>query len=306
MNELEHLDPNIQLLLDLPDTERAHRMLSERFITHERLAPIIDHVEFLRFRPPQSRASGLVVSGKPGSGKTMIARAIQRRFPQQPAQDRRAATLPVLNISMTGAREAKILYNRMLTQLGVPDAGRYAGSDRERMVLKLCKAADVRLLIVDEIQDILTSTARQQRITLDTIKFLMNELSLPILALGTAQAPEAMQVDEHLNARFTYRALPIWSQDTYLVNFLDALERVLPLRKPSNLSSLPISTTLLRLTGGILDPMVRLVSYAAAHAVESGEEQVTAKGLERAYREPPLAVVRLAAQASAEAGQQAA
>jgi hypothetical protein len=33
---------------------------------------------------------------------------------------------------------------------------------------------------------------------------------------------------------------------------------------------------------------------------------VTAKGLERAHREPPLAVVRLAAQASAEAGQQAA
>jgi hypothetical protein len=306
MTDFNHLDPATQALLDLPMIERANRMLAERFITHDRLAPIIDHIEFLRHRPPQSRASGLVVSGKPGLGKTMIARAIMRRFPPQPACDDRAATTPVLGISMTGAREANTLYNRMLAQLGVPDAARYAGSDRERMLLKLCRAADLRLLIVDEIQDILTSTARQQRIALDTIKFLMNELSLPILALGTSQAPTAMQVDEHLNARFTYRQLPVWDQSVYLVNFLDALERVLPLRKPSQLSSLPISSTLLRLSGGVLDPMVRLVSYAGAHAVESGEEQITAKGLERAAVEPPLAVVRLAAQANAGAGQKAA
>jgi hypothetical protein len=306
MNEFEHLDPKTQTLMDLPTIERANRMLAERFITHERLVPIMDHVEFLRYRPPQSRASGLVVSGKPGLGKTMIARAILRRFPPQLAHDGQAASTPVLGISMTGAREARTLYNRLLAQLGVPDAARYVGSDRERMVLKLCKAADLRLLIVDEVQDILTSTARQQRIALDTIKFLMNELSLPILALGTSQAPEAMQVDEHLNARFSYRVLPVWTQDKYLVNFLDALERVLPLRKPSNLSSLPVTTALLRLSGGILDPIVRLISYAAAHAVESGAEQITPAILERASKEPPLAVVRQAAQANCGSGQKAA
>jgi hypothetical protein len=294
MTDYSHLDPKTQAWLELPDLERANRMLIDRFITHERLQPIMDHIDFLRFSPPKSRASGLVVSGLPGSGKTMIARAIERRYPPIAAEGSKAASLPVLTIEMTGAREARALYDRILTELGVPDPKRYVGSDRERMVLKLCRAANLRLLVVDEIQDILTSTARQQRIALDTIKFLMNQLSLPVLALGTAQAPDAMQVDEHLNARFTYRSLPIWKQDPYLVNFLDALERVLPLKQPSQLSSLPITTALLRLSDGVLDPMMRLITYAAAHAVESGTEQITPQLLERARVEMPTAAVRLA------------
>lgn len=294
MTDYSHLDPKTQTWLELPDLERANRMLIDRFITHERLQPIMDHIDFLRFSPPKSRASGLVVSGLPGSGKTMIARAIERRYPPIAAEGSKAASLPVLTIEMTGAREARALYDRILTELGVPDPKRYVGSDRERMVLKLCRAANLRLLVVDEIQDILTSTARQQRIALDTIKFLMNQLSLPVLALGTAQAPDAMQVDEHLNARFTYRSLPVWKQDPYLVNFLDALERVLPLKQPSQLSSLPITTVLLRLSDGVLDPMMRLITYAAAHAVESGTEQITPQLLERARVEMPTAAVRLA------------
>ena len=294
MNEFEHLDPNTRGLLELPLDERANRMLIDRFITHERLKPIMDHIEFLFSSPRKSRANGLVVSGKPGSGKTMIAHAVKRRHPPLPPEGGQAACLPVVFISMTGAREAKTLYNRMLAELGVPDASRYVGGDRERMVLKLCRAANLRLLVVDEIQDILTSTPRQQRIALDTIKYLMNELSLPILVLGTSQAPEAMQVDEHLNARFQYSELPVWKRDEYLVSFLEALERVLPLRKPSNLSSLPIMSELLKRSDGILDVMVRLVTFAAAHAVESGDEMITVTNLERAWKTPPLAAIRKA------------
>ena len=295
MNDFSHLDPSARDQLDLPNEERAGRMLVERFIAHERLTPILDHVEFLIHMPPQTRANGLVVSGTPGAGKTMLSRAIQRRHPPLPSKQGEAASQPVLAINMTNAREAKTLYNRILAGLGVPDPGKYSGADRERMVLKLCTAAGIRLLVVDEIQDILTTTPRQQRIALDTIKFLMNELSLPILILGTSSAPAAMQVDEHLNARFKYRELPQWRRDEFLANLLYALEKVLPLRKPSYLSSPTLSACIIRLSGGVLQTIVQLVTHAAAHAVETGEDQVTTQLLEKAVLSPPLAAAKQAA-----------
>lgn len=299
MTTLTHLDPDVQPLVALPREQRALHMLLDRFITHDRLKPILECIEYLRFAPVQTRAAGLCVFGKPGSGKTMLAKAAMRRFPCEPASELTATTRPVLMISMTGAREAKTLYNRLLAALDCPSAASCTGSDRERLALRLCRAADVRLLIVDEIQDILTSTARQQLIALDTIKFLMNELSLPILALGTLKAKTAMEVDEHLNARFAYRQLPVWKADAYLGNFLEALERRLPLKERSCLSAPTLMKALLQGSDGILDAIVKVTCHAAAHAIERGEERITVPLIEHARLTPPVAAVRRPACAAA-------
>ena len=292
MSNYDHLDEKTQGLMVLPGAQRGHHMLVERFFTHDRLTPILEHIEFLRYSPPQTRAAGLVVSGDPGSGKSMLASAVKRRYGPQPSDGVNAASMPVLTISMTNAREAKTMYSRILEALGVPDAVRYVGSDRERRALQVCRAAGVRLLVVDEIQDVLTSTARQQRIALDTIKFLMNELSLPIVALGTARAPQAMQVDEHLNARMSVRTLPVWTNDVFLTNFLDAFERVLPLAKHSHLSSPAIASVLLRVSKGQLSDLVKCLCYAAAHAANEGTERVLPAALETALQRPPVEALR--------------
>jgi hypothetical protein len=294
MTTYNHLAEDTQLLLELSNEQRARHMLMDRFITHDRLEPILDHIEFLRFSPTQSRAAGLVVYGRPGSGKTMLAKAILRRYPRSPTSPVAAATRPVLMISMTGAREAKTLHNRMLTALDCPLSVHSTGSDRERLVFRLCRAAELQLLVVDEIQDILTSTARQQRMALDTIKFLMNELSLPILALGTLQAKAAMEVDEHLNARFRSRELPVWKADAFLGNFLDALEMRLPLKQRSCLSSPTLMKALIHVSNGTLDTIVKTICFAAAHAVEQGIERVTIELVELASHTPPVVAVRSA------------
>lgn len=292
MTEFNHLADDTRGLLSLPAQQRAQHMLVDRFITHDRLAPVLAHIEFLRFAPTQTRAAGLVVFGKPGSGKTMLARAVLRRHPRLQATETSAGSRPAVSISMTGAREAKILYNRLLAALDCPDCSQYSGADRERLVLKLCRAAQVRLLVVDEIQDILTSTSRQQRIALDTIKFLMNELSLPILVLGTLEAKRAMEVDEHLNARFQYRELPLWQADGYLGKFLETLEPRLPLRERSCLSSPSLMKSIIKVTKGSLDNIVKTVCHAAAHAVEQGIERVTPELIAYSAYHPPLAAVR--------------
>ena len=47
---------------------------------------------------------------------------------------------------------------------------------------------DVRMLIIDEIHSILAGTFREQRIVLNAIRFLANDLRIPLVCVGTHEA----------------------------------------------------------------------------------------------------------------------
>lgn len=58
----------------------------------------------------------------------------------------------------------------------------------ERTALRFLKVIKPRLLAIDEVHNLLSGTARQQRRSLNLLKFLANELRLPIVGLGTEDA----------------------------------------------------------------------------------------------------------------------
>ena len=293
MSTYSHLFASAAELLERSQLERAEFMLVDRFLRHRRVVEIQSYVDFMLLGPTRSRAPGLLVHGRPGSGKTMFGKSIIRgcnRVCKGPGK----AQVPVLMISMTNAREAKTLYTRLLAALGCPQPERYSGSDRERLVLRLCQEASVKLIIVDEIQDILNTTPRQQRMALDTLKFVMNELSVPLLALGIHGAKQALEVDVHLAARFAFEELPTWRVDNDLMELLFTLEKGLPLKEPSNLTDPSMMKDLIERSGGTLDLLIRYVTWAAAHALEAGEERITSKHVALAARPPGVVLRRLA------------
>ena len=56
MSAYPHLTQEAIAALDLPVAERAARMLTDRFVTHERLQRIFDIVDFMVNRPVRIRA----------------------------------------------------------------------------------------------------------------------------------------------------------------------------------------------------------------------------------------------------------
>jgi hypothetical protein len=156
--------------------------------------------------------------------------------------------------------------------------------------VRLLQQFDTRLIIVDELQDILTSTPRQQRLALDAIKFLMNEAGLPVLGLGIGKASEALMVDRHLATRFRHLTLPVWTYHDDLRDFLDALEPLIPLRYPSNLSSPSTMKTLIDASHGVRLALCQLMEYAAIYAVAEGIERIDAGLIKRAASDAPVEV----------------
>jgi hypothetical protein len=284
-----HLDPTVASLLKLPDDERIRALLADRFICHEKVGALLAECDYLAHRPPSLRPRGLLVCAPSGSGKTAFANALVRRYACHPATRLKAATKPVLLISMVNARDAEEIYRRLLEDLGCQRANRYTGKERRSMTLELTRAANVQMVIFDEVQDLLNITPRQRVLALMGIKDLMNSLLLPIVALGTQESRFALESDQHLHARFAFRALPVWESDDYFRHFLESFESSLPLKRRSNLGSLTMMRSIIKATQGRLADIVWRLQIAAALAV-GGEERVTPDLFHRSAHEFPTIV----------------
>ena len=128
--------------------------------------------------------------------------------------------------------------------------------------------------IIDELHNIVTGPVSKQRQFLQVLKYLSNELQIPLVGLGTPEALRAVQADPQLANRFEPIALPRWRMGQDFLRLLASFEWVLPLRQPSQLVAEPLARKLLALSEGNLGALVALLTSAAIYAVRTGGEQI--------------------------------
>lgn len=195
--------------------------------------------------------------------------------------------IDVLCVQMPPAPQERRFYSQILISLKAP----FRPGDRlaavEHTALTLLHKIKPRVIVVDEVHNLLAGSARDQRASLNLLKFLSNELRCSIVALGTRDAVAAMHSDSQIASRFLDFELPCWQEDQGFRRFLAAYERLLPLRKPSQLAERAIANTLLHLSKGITGNITALLTPAAEIAIDSGDEQISVPILEK-VRKPPV------------------
>lgn len=269
-----HLHPKLHEYLELPLEDRLARLDRPIWIDYARARTALKMMERLRNHPTTHRMPNMMIYGPTNNGKTTIVAQFLRQHPPDENIDGDASRIPVLKINMPHSASPRTFFARILEKLNA--VWRATASTDALMTnsYRLLRGCSTRVLIIDEMHNILASNVKVRREFLNLLRDLGNELQISIVGLGLESAMRAIEIDVQLANRFEAFPLPRWKDGSELRGFLKNLEKTTPLRRPSNLTEDRQAGVILDMSEGILGEMIMLVRRAAAFSIENGLEHV--------------------------------
>ena len=278
-----HLHPSARAWAEEDPASRIRRVRTDRWIGYARAEAALAALDDVLSFPKRTRMPNLLLVGQTNNGKTMIVEKFRRSHLPTPATDAAGgvAHVPVLKIQMPAGPDERRFFGAILEELGMGQwpGGNLAG--RQSDALRLMRMTDVRMLIIDELHNILSGARNQQRRLLNLLRWLGNELQIPLVGVGTAEAMYAIRSDDQLANRFEPVPLPLWTEDAEYLRLLSTLEALLPLRKPSGLVGPVLAGTIFTRSEGVLGEIVSIIIRAAVEAISSGAEAISPRMIER-------------------------
>jgi hypothetical protein len=278
---LRHLHPAARAGALLDNHARIRALQGDRWIDHPRALQALQHLERLLTMPERQRMPCMVLHGDSNIGKTLIITKFLRDHPSAFDERRGVEQRQIVAMQMPATPDQHRFYTALLFELGAPHSAAATLSVLERLARDLLHRMAPRMLIVDEVHHLLAGGYREQRAALNLLKYLANDLRLSVVVVGTADAPLALESDAQMQSRFTPCEIPRWRENDEFRGLLAAFERVLPLRKPSDLSQRTIVQFMLTASAGLTGEVSRLLNEATELAILDRSERITLAHLEK-------------------------
>ena len=272
-----HLDPAYRKFAALPDDERIAWIRADRWIGFDQAGLALARLENLLTYPARDRMPCLLIYGDTGMGKTKIVRKFERAHPPKFCQVTGVDRRPVVVAQVPSEPLERDLYRELLSSMGAPAMAGGTLAREKDVCRALLRTVGAKMIILDEVNGMLAGTYRQQRIFLNAIRFLANDLRIPLVCAGTDLARQALLTDAQLAERFEAFHLKPWKNDAAFAGLLKSLGHILPLREPSDLTGPATRARVHALTSGVTARIFRLIETAAEAAVHSGRERLDAR-----------------------------
>lgn len=271
---MDHLHPRTREIATEPIEVRIRDVRTPKWIGYSRAKAAIKKLETLIGHPESHRMPNLLIHAPTNNGKTMIVERFLRSYPPNDNPDGDTAEIPVLSVQMPFAPDPKRFYKAILDKIFAA----YRHSDNisklEGQTIQILKACGLKMLVIDELHNMLAGRVDSRRQFLNMLRYIGNELRVPIVGLGIQSALRAIQIDEQLANRFEPFQLPLWSDGEEYRKMLNSIESILPLSKPSRLASNDTAHTIMALSEGTIGEIMSLLREAAVKAIETGYEHI--------------------------------
>lgn len=244
---------------------------------------------------PKTLGIGMMLIGESGAGKSAFASFILERHPRVEAMQQ--TFVPAIYFRIPPNVSPKAMAQALLKALGHRDTKGNATDLFERCV-GLCKACGVKIILIDDFQDIPARRVRGIAAIGDWIRQLIDAVPALVIAMGTPDAEVVRDSNEQVRRRMqaTARLLPFLNGgDAPLTPYgmqenmqrwqslLRDLDRHLPMAESSELDDPMTALLLLRGSNASYGHLNSLLIHAMEIAVSQGMEKLTRDHLHLAF-----------------------
>lgn len=281
MKNNEHLNnllPIVREKLNLSKEDRIQFILEEKWITYPNAKEILDKLEFLYKHPKKSRMPCMLIVGETNNGKTSIINKFLKEHLPYEAEE--STITPILSVVTPETGSISDFFSKILQNLCVPYRNGDKINKKRELIDHYFKICEIKMLIVDEIHNILIGAVSKQQAFMNSLKNLSTELQIPIIIVGIPNALHATNTDPQINNRFKPVALKKWQFDRNYLSLLASLEKILPLENASNLySNKELAEYIFDTSEGYIGEIIELINTASIYAIDNNLEKIDIKVL---------------------------
>lgn len=278
-NDYPHLDEQIKHYLRESDASRINFIRQSKFYTYSVAKELLSELDLLMQPTNNNRIQGMVISAEPNNGKSELVRRFAKTQKYLPVErsDGTGINVPIVLIDAPHRPNESWLIGEILTALNAPYRTNGDLEAKIKQVLGLFKRLNVRMLIIDEISDLVSGSAIKQRDILTLIKQISTRCKVVIVLTGVPSIKAALAVNDQINSRFVNREIPKWKESVELRQLLKIIERRTPLKNPSMLAAqenAPLLKTVLERSKGRIGWIIEILQRSAVQAITSKKEKI--------------------------------
>lgn len=276
-----NLAPQFRKYLEMSDEERIYFIQKDKWIDYPLANKVLLKMQDIFNAPKSIRSRGMLLYGDSNNGKTAILKKFYRDFSKDEYIDEDGDLIhlmPIVYVISESSSDESVMFSKILSAMNVPVNHKEKVTKKKEEVIYNLGIMETKLIIIDEIQNVLQGPYNKMTQLITSLKTLNNTTAIPIILAGTQDAMSAISIDNQTKSRFKPLELPNWNNDENFSRFITTIEAMLPLKKASNLyQNYELLTYLHELSNGCIGEVIDILKDASIYAIRTKSERITKK-----------------------------